>query len=115
VNGWFCTQIRQSDRRTARWTLEVCKNKNYGLIPPGIIFNVQRGDGNPISDEVRSRFLQNQLHLYFGGRVEYEDSFSQHDSTKFCLRSKTAGRDLAERQGSDEDRMGVCHGGNDAN
>jgi hypothetical protein len=115
VNGWFCSQIGQSDPQDGPLAPEVCKNKNYGLIAPGIIFNVQRGDRNPVSNDIRSRFAQNQLHLYFWGHVEYDDSFGQHHSTEFCLRSETAGRDLGERQIGDEDRMGVCDTGNYAN
>jgi len=115
VNGWFCTQIRQSDPQDGPLDSEVCKNKNYGLIAPGIIFNIQRGDRNPVSNELRSRFMQNQLHLYFWGRVEYDDSFGKHHSTEFCMRSETAGRDLAEHQTGDEDRMGVCDSFNNAN
>jgi hypothetical protein len=115
VNGWFCTQIRQSDPQDAPLDSEVCKNKNYGLIAPGIIFNVQRGDRNPVSSELRSRFMQNQLHLYFWGRVEYDDSFGKHHSTEFCMRGETAGSDLAEHHAGDEDHMGVCDSGNNAN
>jgi hypothetical protein len=115
VSGWFCTQIRQSDPQDGSLDSEGCKNKNYGLIAPGISFNVQRGDRNPVSNEQRSRFVQNQLHLYFWGRVEYDDSFGKHHSTDFCMRSETAGRDLVERQAADEDRMGVCDSGNNAN
>jgi hypothetical protein len=59
--------------------------------------------------------MQNQLHLYFWGRVEYYDSFGRRHSTEFCMRSETAGRDLAEHQAGDEDRMGVCDSGNNAN
>jgi len=115
VNSWFCTQIRQSDPQDGSLDSEGCKNKNYGLIAPGISFNVQRGDRNPVSSEQRSRFMQNQLHLYFWGRVEYDDSFGKHHYTDFCMRSETAGRDLVERQAADEDRMGVCDSGNHAN
>jgi hypothetical protein len=115
VNGWFCTQIRQSDPLGASLDPERCKNQNYGLIPPGISFSVQRGDRDPVPNELRNRFMQNQLHLYFWGRVEYDDSFGKHHSTDFCMRSETAGRDLAERQVADEDRMGVCDSGNNAN
>jgi hypothetical protein len=67
-----------------------------------------------VSSELRSGFMQNQLHLYFWGRVEYDDSFGKHHSTDFCMRSETAGRDLVERQ-ADEDRMGACDSGNNAN
>jgi hypothetical protein len=115
VNGWFCTKIRQLDPQDDSLDSEVCKNKNYGLIAPGIIFNVQRGDRNPVSNELRSRLVQNDLHLYFWGRVEYDDRFGQHHSTEFCMRSETAGRDLAEHQVGDQDRMGVCDSGNYAN
>jgi hypothetical protein len=115
VNGWFCSQVRPSDPQDGPLDSEVCKNKNYGLVPPGIIFNVQRADRNPVSNEFRSRFAQNQLHLYFWGRVEYDDSFGQHHFTEFCMRSETAGRDLAEHQAGDEDRMGICDSGNNAN
>jgi hypothetical protein len=31
------------------------------------------------------------------------------------MRSETTGGDLVERQAADEDRMGVCDSGNDAN
>jgi hypothetical protein len=115
VNGRFCTQIKQSDPQDGSLDSEGCKDENYGLVAPGISFNVQRGDRNPVSNEVRSRLMQNQLHLYFWGRVEYDDSFGKHHSTDFCMRSETTGGDLVERQAADEDRMGVCDSGNNAN